>query len=148
METNRLSEACPKDIDAKNAKKREPSEEVDRFAYAVIGAAIEVHRVLGPGFLESVYHQALKLEFQMRGIPHTSKHRVAVTYKGYQVGEGELDFLVGDVLIVELKAVEKLAPIHEAQVISYLKMTNHPLALLINFNVPVLKEGIKRIILS
>ena len=71
-----------------------------------------------------------------------------MTYKGYQVGEGKLDFLVGDVLIVELKAVENLAPIHEAQVISYLKMTNHPLALLINFNVPVLKNGIKRIILS
>ncbi len=133
---------------AEDAERRELGEEMRQLTGAVIGAAIEVHRLLGPGFLESVYHQALKLEFQMRGIPHTSKHRVAVTYKGYQVGEGELDFLVGDVLIVELKAVEKLAPIHEAQVMSYLKMTNHPLALLINFNVPVLKEGIKRIILS
>ncbi len=134
--------------DAKNAKKREPSQEVDRLAYEVIGAAIEVHRMLGAGFLESVYHQSLKLEFQMRGIAYKSKHPVAVTYKGHQVGEGELDFLVGDILIVELKAVEKLSPIHEAQVISYLKMTNQPLALLINFNVPILKEGIKRIILS
>ncbi|MBR8840752.1 MAG: GxxExxY protein [Stigonema ocellatum SAG 48.90 = DSM 106950] len=139
--------------DAKYAKEEERrmkhlSDEVERLAYAVIGAAIEVHRVLGPGFLESVYHQALKLEFQMREIPHKSKHPVAIKYKGHQVGEGELDFLVGDILIVELKSVEKLAPIHEAQVISYLKMTNHPLSLLINFNVPVLKEGIKRIILS
>jgi len=134
--------------DAKDTKRREPSEEVDALAYRVIGAAIEVHRVLGPGFLESVYQEALEIEFRMREIPYQPQKAVAVTYKGYQVGEGKLDFLVGDVLIVELKAVENLAPIHEAQVISYLKMTNHPLALLINFNVPILKNGIKRIILS
>ncbi|KAB8335281.1 GxxExxY protein [Scytonema tolypothrichoides VB-61278] len=140
METNRQ--------DAKNAKKREPSEEVDGLAYAVIGAAIEVHRVLGPGFLESVYQEALEVEFRMRGIPYMSQHPVGVNYKGHSVGEGKLDFLVGDVLIVELKAVENLAPIHESQVISYLKMTNHSLGILINFNVPVLKQGIKRIILS
>jgi GxxExxY protein len=71
----------------------------------------------------------------------------AVTYKGRPIGEGQLDFLVGDVLIIELKAVQNLAPIHESQVMSYLKMTKHPLALLINFNVPILKQGIKRIIL-
>lgn len=140
METNRQ--------DAKDAKRREPSEEVDRLAYAVIGAAIEVHRLLGPGFLEEVYHKALKVEFEIRGIPHKSKHPVAVTYKGRPIGEGQLDFLVGDVLIIELKAVQNLAPIHESQVMSYLKMTKHPLALLINFNVPILKQGIKRIILS
>ena len=140
METNRQN--------AKDAKRREPSEEVDGLAYAVIGAAIEVHRLLGPGFLEEVYHKALKVEFEMRGIPHKSKHPVAVTYKGRPIGEGQLDFLVGDVLIIELKAVQNLAPIHESQVMSYLKMTKHPLALLINFNVPILKQGIKRIILS
>ncbi|PLZ96665.1 GxxExxY protein [Fischerella thermalis CCMEE 5198] len=134
--------------DAKNAKKREPSKELDLLAHEVIGAAIEVHRLLGPGFLESVYHQALRFEFEMRGIPHKFKHPVAVKYKNHQVGEGELDFLVGDLLIVELKAVERLAPIHEAQVMSYLKMTKNSLGLLINFNVPLLKEGIKRIILS
>ena len=114
----------------------------------VIGAAIEVHRVLGSGFLEEVYHKALKVEFSMRGIPYKSKHPVAVTYKGHSIGEGELDFLVSNVLIVELKAVQNLAPIHESQVMSYLKMTKCPLALLINFNVPLLKDGIKRIILS
>ncbi|PLZ93382.1 GxxExxY protein [Fischerella thermalis] len=134
--------------DAKNAKKREPSKELDILAREVIGAAIEVHRLLGPGFLESVYHQALRFEFEMRGIPHKFKHPVAVKYKNHQVGEGELDFLVGDLLIVELKAVERLAPIHEAQVMSYLKMTKNSLGLLINFNVLLLKEGIKRIILS
>lgn len=137
----------------KNTKEEERrmrrfSDEVERLAYAVIGAGIEVHRVLGAGFVERVYHQALATEFRLRGIPYKSKYLVAVNYKGYPVGEGELDFLVGDSIIVELKAVEKLSPIHEAQVISYLKMTNCPLGLLINFNVPILKEGIKRIILS
>ena len=137
----------------KNTKEEERrmrrfSDEVERLAYAVIGAGIEVHRVLGAGFVERVYHQALATEFGLRGIPYKSKYLVAVNYKGYPVGEGELDFLVGDSIIVELKAVEKLSPIHEAQVISYLKMTNCPLGLLINFNVPILKEGIKRIILS
>jgi GxxExxY protein len=139
METNRQN--------AKDAKRREPSEEVDGLAYAVIGAAIEVHRMLGSGFLEEVYHKALKVEFEIRGIPHKSKYPVAVNYKGRPIGEGQLDFLVGDVLIIELKAVQNLAPIHESQVMSYLKMTKHPLALLINFNVPILKQGIKRIIL-
>ena len=89
-----------------------------------------------------------QVEFRMRGIACHPKKPVAITYKGYSVGEGQLDFLVGDILIVELKAVEKLAPINEAQVISYLKMTKHTLGLPINFNVPILKEGIKRIILS
>lgn len=127
---------------AEDAERRELGEEMSQLTYAVIGAAIEVHRVLGPGFLESVYQEALEVEFRIRGIPCHPQKVVAVTYKGYQVGKGVLDFLVNDVLIVELKAVENLAPIHEAQVISYLKITNHPLALLINFNVPVLKEGI------
>lgn len=133
--------------DTKNAKRTEPSEEVDQLAYRVIGAAIEVHRVLGSGFLESVYQQALCLEFQLQKIPFIPQAPVAVNYKGASVGEGKLDFLVGNSLIVELKAVENLAPIHNAQVMSYLKMTGHQLGLLINFNVPILKQGIKRIVL-
>ncbi|MCF2145083.1 GxxExxY protein [Desmonostoc muscorum LEGE 12446] len=127
---------------------RQPSFQVENLAYRVIGAAIEVHQVLGAGFLEEVYHKALKEEFLIRGIPHNFEHPVKVRYKGRPVGEGKLDFLVGDSLIIELKAVQNLTPIHEAQVISYLKMTHYPLALLINFNVPLLKDGIKRIILS
>jgi GxxExxY protein len=136
------------DTKEEERRMRRFSDEVESLAYAVIGAAIEVHRALGAGFLERVYHEAVVTEFRLRGIPHKSKHLVAVKYKDYPIGEGELDFLVGDSIIVELKAVEKLSPIHEAQVISYLKMTNCPLGLLINFNVPMLKEGIKRIILS
>ncbi|BAZ30433.1 hypothetical protein NIES4074_28930 [Cylindrospermum sp. NIES-4074] len=127
---------------------RQPSEQVENLAYGVIGAAIEVHRVLGSGFLEEVYHRALREELLIRDIPHKFEHPVKVHYKGRPVGEGKLDFLVGDSLIIELKAVQNLTPIHEAQVLSYLKMTNYPLALLINFNVPLLKDGIKRIILS
>ncbi len=127
---------------------RELGAEVEQLAYGVIGAAIEVHRMLGPGFLESVYEGALCVELQLRRIPFICQAMVAVNYKGCMVGEGRLDLLVGNALIVELKAVEKLAPIHSAQVLSYLKMTNHQLGLLINFNVPILKDGIKRIILS
>lgn len=139
--------------DAKNAKEeerrmRQLGEQVEQLAYRAIGAAIEVHRLLGPGFLESVYQESLEIEFQIRGIPCQPKKPVGITYKGDRVGEGQLDFLVGDILIVELKTVEKLAPIHEAQLISYLKMTKNTLGLLINFNVPILKEGIKRIILT
>lgn len=127
---------------------KEPGEDIDRLAHRVIGAAIEVHRHLGPGFLESVYEEALCNELELQGIPYRRQHPVSLDYKGQLVGEGRLDLLVRDNLIVELKAVDTLAPIHTAQVLAYLKMTGWPLALLINFNVSVLKEGIKRVILS
>ncbi|WP_375467671.1 GxxExxY protein [uncultured Nostoc sp.] len=140
METNRRG--------AENAEGRELGEEMNQLTGKVIGAAIEVHRVLGPGFLEEVYKEALIIEFFRCGIPHMVEKGVTVNYKGHEVGKGRLDFLVANCLIVELKAVQNLAPIHEAQVLSYLKMTNYSLALLINFNVPLLKDGIKRIILS
>ncbi|MBW4556136.1 MAG: GxxExxY protein [Trichormus sp. ATA11-4-KO1] len=127
---------------------RDLREEMNQLTGEVIGAAIEVHRILGPGFLEEVYQEALIIEFFRRGIPHECEKWVTVNYKGHEVGKGRLDFLIANYLIVELKAVQNLAPIHEAQVLSYLKITNYPLALLINFNVPLLKDGIKRIILS
>ena len=126
----------------------EPDKEVDALASAVIGAAIEVHRVLGPGYLESVYEEALAVELELRGIEFERQKLVSVSYKGHTVGEGRLDLLVGGRLIVELKAVDALAPIHTAQVMSYLKTLTLPLGLLINFNVPLLKHGIKRVILS
>ena len=126
----------------------EPDQELDRLAHLVIGAAIEVHRQLGPGLLEGVYEKALCIEFEIRGIAFRTQSRVGITYKGRPVGKGRLDLLVGNRLIVELKTVEKLAPIHLAQMISYLRMTNRALGLLINFNVPVLKEGIRRVVLS
>ena len=118
------------------------------MAHRVIGAAIEVHRHLGPGFLEGVYEEALSIEFRLRGIPFDRQKLIAVGYKNNAVGEGKLDFLVDDRLILELKSVEALSAIHKAQVISYLRATRLHLGLLINFNVPVLKNGLQRVILS
>jgi GxxExxY protein len=133
--------------DAKDAK-IEPDEALDELARAVLGAAIEVPRHLGPGYLESVYEEALAVELKLRGVPFERQIPIAVSYKGEAVGEGRLDFLVGNRLLVELKAVDSLAPIHKAQVISYLRATGcHP-ALLINFDVAVLSSGIRRIVLS
>lgn len=126
----------------------EPAAHIDRIAHAVIGAAIEVHRMLGPGYLESVYETALAVELSIRQIDHQRQVPIAVLYKDQSVGEGRLDLLVENLLIIELKAVESLLPIHHAQVVSYLKATQLQLGLLINFNVPVLKSGIKRIIRS
>jgi GxxExxY protein len=130
----------------RQSAKEEPGEELDRLAHAVIGAAIEVHRHLGPGFLESVYQKALEIELRLRGIPAQPQHHLHLSYKEEPVGEDFLDFLVGGALVVELKAVDALAPIHRAQVISYLRATGLRLGLLINFNVPVLREGVKRVI--
>ncbi|WP_394837464.1 GxxExxY protein [Pendulispora rubella] len=117
-----------------------------RSAIAWIGAALEVHRLLGPGFLESVYEEALCFELSLRGVPFARQVPVGVAYKGKTVGEARLDLLVGECLIVELKAVEAIAPIHVAQVISYLKACRLAVGLLISFNVPVLRRGIKRVI--
>jgi GxxExxY protein len=126
----------------------EPSPQADKRAYEVIGAGIEVHRLLGPGFLESVYEHALARELKYREIPFEQQRPVGVTYKGELVGQARLDFLVDDCLIVEVKAVDQLAPIHTAQVISYLRATELQLGLLLNFNVPLLPQGMKRIVRS
>lgn len=95
-----------------------PDERVERLAYLTIGAAIEVHRHLGPGFLESVYEAALTVELESRGIECQRQVGVAVEYKGVRVGVGRLDLLVGGTLIVELKTVDVLLPIHKAQLLS------------------------------
>jgi GxxExxY protein len=125
---------------------REPDEATDLLARGVIGAAIEVHRHLGPGFLEGVYREALGVELGLRGIPFQRERRVLVDYKGFVVGEGFIDLLVGDRVVVELKAVKALAPIHDAQAISYLKAAELELALLINFHERLLRDGIRRVI--
>lgn len=128
--------------------RRESDSALNQLTQAVIGAAIEVHRELGPGFLESVYEEALSQELTSRNIAHVRQAVIHVQYKGNLVGEGKLDILIDNRLIVELKSVETLLPIHKAQVISYLKATGFFLGLLINFNVPVLKDGVQRIVLS
>ena len=132
----------------KGNKPTEPDPVTDRLAHETIGAAIEVHRIMGPGFLESVYEEAPCVEMQRRGIPFVRQHPVAMEYKGHAVGEARVDLMVGSSLIVELKAADALAPVHTAQVISYLKATGCRLGLLINFNEVLVKDGIRRIVLS
>jgi GxxExxY protein len=129
-------------------RKTQPGNPIDRLAHRVIGAALEVHRTLGPGFVESAYEESLCIELQLRGITFVRQPVVRVEYKGHVVGEARLDLLVEDELIVELKAVDALMPVHLARLISYLRAMNKNLGLLMNFNVPLLRDGIKRIILT
>ncbi len=126
----------------------EPSRQVDELARQVISAAIEVHRILGPGFLESVYEEALAIESDLRGIPYERQKPFVLEFKGKVVGDSRFDFLVDKQLVVELKAVESIHPIYPAKVIHYLKMSNLELGLIINFHVVLLKDGIKRIALT
>ena len=112
----------------------------------VIGAAIEVHKILGPGLLESTYEECLCRELELRKIPYERQKELPIEYKGLKLDCGyRLDILVANRLIFELKACESLQPIHEAQLLTYLKLTGIKLGLLINFNLPMLKQGIKRI---
>jgi GxxExxY protein len=131
---------------AEDAKLPEPDLELDRAAHVVVDAALEVHRILGPGLLESVYEQALSVELGLRGIRFARQVPVAVAYKGVAIGEVRLDFMVADRLVVELKACPGLLPIHLAQVLSYLKASDRSLGLLINFNVRLLRQGLRRVI--
>ncbi len=121
---------------------------LNNLAEMVIGAAIEVHRSLGPGFLESVYEEALCIELNLSHIPFVRQKAIGVSYKGHLVGEGRLDILIEDCLVIELKAVEALLPIHTAQLLSYLKTTHYRLGLLMNFNVAALKQGLRRVVLT
>ena len=122
-------------------------EALDRLAFAVIGAALEVHQCLGPGFLEAVYGEAIAVELAARKIPFEREVPISVEYKGQRIAQSRLDLVVCKRLVVELKHVERLAPLHTAQVLSYLRATGCRLALLFNFNVPVLQQGIRRIVL-
>ncbi len=121
---------------------KEPCAQVDPLAHQVIGAAIEVHRILGPEFLESVYEEALAVEFDLRGIPYERQRPVVLQFKGKPVGDSRLDFLVGGLLVVEHKAVQSINPIYKAKVIHYLKIINLKLVLIINFHVFLLKDGV------
>ena len=115
----------------------------------IIGAAIEVHRVLGPGLLESAYQNCLERELTLRDLKFEKEKQIPIEYKGIKLDCGyRLDFLVEGLVIIELKAVEKILPIHKAQVLTYLKLQNLKLGLILNFNVPMLKDGIKRLALK
>ena len=117
------------------------------LSHAIVGAAIEVHRHLGPGQLESTYQRSLEYELELRELPFRAQVPVAATYKGRETGEFFVDLIVDDKVVIELKAVTALMQVHRAQVISYLRATRLRLGLLINFHVPVLYKGVTRVIL-
>lgn len=116
---------------------------IDQLTYQIIGAAIEVHKTLGPGLLESVYHKCLKQEFYIRKLSYRSEFIVPVQYKGIEI-EAELrcDFVVEDLVVIELKAIDDIAPVHEAQLLTYMNLLQKPKGILINFNCAnIFKEG-------
>jgi GxxExxY protein len=126
----------------------QPSDEVNELARRVIGAMIAVHTELGSGQPEEAYENALAIELTERGIPFLRQFCFDITYHGQVVARGRLDFLVDDMLILELKSIDAISPAHRRRVIQYLRMTKKQLGLLVNFNVNALKDGIVRIILS
>jgi GxxExxY protein len=132
-------------VDAIRAK--EHRVEINEITEKVIGAAIEVHRALGPGLLESAYEECLCRELELRDIPFRRQLELPVQYKGVALDCGyRLDLLVADAVVVELKSVEELLPVHSAQLLTYLKLGGWKIGLLINFNVSVLTRGVRRLV--
>jgi len=122
--------------------------DINELTGQVIGTGIEVHKILGPGLLESTYEECLCHELELRAIPYERQKELSIEYKGVKLDCGyRLDVVVSSLLILELKACESLEAIHKAQLLTYLKLSGIQLGLLINFNVPVLKEGIRRLAL-
>ncbi len=132
--------------EARSFRKSRLPPELNALTEQIIAAAMEVHRALGPGYAESVYEHALAVELALRQIPYSRQHATEVVYKGVRVGEQRLDFVVADAVILELKAVEEMANVHHAQLISYLKATQMKLGLLLNFNVSMLRYGLRRVV--
>ena len=121
--------------------------DINQVTREIIGAAIEVHRALGPGLLESAYEECLCRELGLRGLSYERQKDLPVSYKGVKLDCGyRLDIVVSNCVIVELKACERIERIHQAQLLTYLKLADIKCGLLINFNVPVLKDGIKRMV--
>ncbi|HEX8794477.1 MAG TPA: GxxExxY protein [Polyangiaceae bacterium] len=124
----------------------EPTRDEDEVAAVVVDAAIEVHRHLGPAFAESVYENALSRELMMRGVVFERQVVVPVHYKDAWVGEGRIDMVVAGVLVAELKALPEIAAVHVCQALSYLKATGLRLALVLNFGMPRMQSGIRRVV--
>ena len=121
--------------------------QVNRITETIIGCAIEVHRTLGPGLLERTYEACLAKEFQLTQVPFDRQKRLNITYKGLVLPHGyRLDLLVAQTVVVEIKTVAELLPIHDAQLLTYLKLGGYPVGLLLNFNVALLRDGIKRMV--
>ncbi len=122
---------------------------INQTTEAIIGAAIEVHKHLGPGLLESAYEECLCHEFNLRKITFQRQVPLPVVYKGANLDCGyRIDLLVGNEVIVELKAIESILPIHEAQALTYMRLGGWKVGLLINFNVPIVVKGVKRLVLG
>ena len=122
---------------------------VNQVTQEIIGAAIEVHRALGAGLLESAYKECLCRELSVRQIPFEREYPIPLEYKGVRLECGyRLDVLVANAVVVELKSVEAIAPIHECQLLTYLRLGGWPVGLLINFNVETLKQGVRRKVLN
>lgn len=124
-----------------------PADKRDPLTYKMIGAAIEVHRILGAGLLENVYEDALCIELAERGLSFERQQHLEINYKGHDIGDLYVDIIVEGRVIEELKSVRELAPIHKAQLMTYLRVSNLGLGLLINFNVPILAQGVQRVVL-
>ena len=125
------------------------SERLNQITETIIGAAIEVHRVLGPGLLESAYEACTAFEVAQRGLRVEEQKPLPVVYREVRLDCGyRLDLLVEEAVIVEIKAVERLMPIHQAQLLSYLKLSGCKVGLLINFNVEILKDGVRRVVIN
>lgn len=123
-------------------------DKADRLSNVAISSAIEVHRDKGPGLNESIYEWCLMREFELRNIPAKNQQTVRITYKGFQRAEPlRFDAMVDECLLIESKAVERILPLHKAQLLTYMKLLNVPIGLLINFNVPRLVDGVTRLIL-
>ena len=124
---------------------KEPSQEVDNVAKQVVDAAYRVHKNLGPGLLESVYETCLVHEIKKKGMLFEQQKYIHIEYDGIKLDAGlRVDLVVNNCVVVELKAVESVLPVHEAQLLTYLKLMDKRVGLLINFNVPLIKNGIKR----
>jgi GxxExxY protein len=122
--------------------------ETERLGNAVIEAALRVHKLLGPGLLESAYEHCLAHELGLRGVPLRRQAALPIVYDGVKLDAGyRLDLLVGDAVIVEVKSVDVRTPLHQAQLLTYLKLSGCRLGLLLNFNAPLLKQGMKRLVL-
>ncbi len=122
-------------------------EEVDVLSKDVVDSIFKVHHNLGAGYLERIYEECLCIEFEKRRISFTRQYPVAMNYEGVRlITDFRLDLVVEDKIILELKAIDKIHPVHEAQIYSYLKMTGMPMGFLVNFNVPLIKDGIKRFV--
>ena len=122
--------------------------DLNKITENIIGCAIEVHRYLGPGLLESIYESAICIEFNEKNLSYERQKILPVKYKYHKVGEFRIDLVVENKVVVELKSVERFDPVFEAQLLSYMRLGEYKLGLLINFNSKLLKDGVKRMILS